>query len=446
MKNITRYFALIFGAVLIQTLISCGKDDATLPPNPTIINFTPENGAMGTTVNITGTNFSTVPSENTVTFHDGRQAIVTDVTATVLTVTVPDEAETGIITVSVNEQSITSKNDFTVTPVSPPSSPCPDAAPTPIITYSSDEKTLFDSMATAIRAKHLPELKRLIACNAAKANTTGPTVLQSPVLSWLSGLTDPDFDFSIKAAEVLIDNGADIEKTGLFDYTPLWYAALHNNLPLVKFLVAKGAKQKTEAMITVASRGHSEVLKFLLSEGADIFAQAGAFTENILMSAANAGQLDVVKFLVEEDKRLDMHLVGFDGSALTRAARRGHVEVVKYLLDKGVDINQSSKTALQLAAFHGHLAVVEELIRRGSDVNKADVYGYTPLMVAIFADQNGLEIVKALVEQGKADLTKMNSDGKTALAVARETQSRPRTSSATIQKMIDYLVSKNAPE
>ena len=173
-----------------------------------------------------------------------------------------------------------------------------------------------------------------------------------------------------------------------------------------------------------------------------------AFTENILMSAASAGYLDVVKFLVEEDKRLDMHLVGFDGSALTRAARRGHVEVVKYLLDQGVDINQSSKTALQLAAFRGHLAVVEELIRRGADVNKADVHGHTPLMVAVLSRQNGLEIVKALVEQGKADLTKMDRKGKTALALARDRKSRVSESDtiAYIQKMIDYLVSKNAPE
>ncbi|MBC6401850.1 MAG: ankyrin repeat domain-containing protein, partial [Ekhidna sp.] len=153
-------------------------------------------------------------------------------------------------------------------------------------------------------------------------------------------------------------------------------------------------------------------------------------------------------FLVEEDKRLDMHLVGFDGSALTRAARAGHVEVVKYLLDKGVDINQYSKTALQLAAFRGHLAVVEELIRRGADVNKADVHGHTPLMVAVLSRQNGLEIVKALVEQGKADLTKMDRKGKTALASARVVKSRTQSGSSAgyIQKIIDYLVSKNAPE
>ncbi|MBC6410945.1 MAG: ankyrin repeat domain-containing protein, partial [Ekhidna sp.] len=427
--------------------VACGDDDSPANKKPEIQNqnFTvAENAANGTAV---GTVQAADPKKDDLTFsitsgNDDSNFAINENTGQITVARALDfeTASTYTLKISVSDGNLSSTADINinVTDVDeePSSSPCPDAAPTPLITYSSGEKTLFDSMATAIRAKHLPELKRLIACNAARANTTGPTVLQNPVLSWLSSFTDPDFDFSVKAAEVLIDNGADIEKTGWSGYTPLWYATRRNNLPLVKFLVAKGAKQKTEAMISAVFAGHLEVLKFLLSEEADIFARAGAVTENI------------VKFLVEEDKRLDMHLVGFDGSALTRAARAGHVEVVKYLLDKGVDINQYSKTALQLAAFRGHLAVVEELIRRGADVNKADVHGHTPLMVAVLSRQNGLEIVKALVEQGKADLTKMDRKGKTALALARDRKSRVSESDtiAYIQKMIDYLVSKNAPE
>ena len=356
---------------------------------------------------------------------------------------------------------------------------CPDASPVPLISYSSEVKTLFDSMRVAIRAKNLRELKRLISCSAERANTTADATyspFQVPILIWLSAdSTDPDFDFSVKAAEVLIDNGADIEKGLLIiGGTPLESAARSNNLPLVKFLVSKGAKAKSKAMVDAAGEGHLgvvkfllangakaksvamvdavlgghlEVVKFLLSEGADIFIKAAVFIDNVLQLAASYGHLDLVKFLVEEDKRLDINATSTEGSAFTLAARRGHVEVVKYLLDKGVDINQGSKTALQRASYRGQLAVVKELIRRGADVNKADMFGLTPLMSAVLSDQNGLEIVKALVEQGKADLTKKDKDGETALAVARNHQARTASSKkAYIQTMIDYLVSKCAPE
>ena len=323
---------------------------------------------------------------------------------------------------------------------------CPDASPVPLISYGSEVKTLFDSMRIAIRAKNLRELRRLIACSAERANTVTPNVLQSPILSSLPYLTD-DPDFSVKVAEVLLDNGADIEKQDFVGGTSLESAAINNNLPLVKFLVSKGAKAKSVAMVDAVRGGYVEVVRFLLSEDADIFIHAGIFIDNVLQLAASYGHLDLVKFLVEEDKRLDIDATSREGSAFTIAASGGHVEVVKYLLDKGVDIDQGSKTALQQASYRGQLAVVKELIRRGADVNKADMFGLTPLMSAVLSDQNGLEIVKALVEQGKADLTKKDEDGETALAIARNHQARTASSKkAYIQTMIDYLVSKCAPE
>jgi hypothetical protein len=71
---------------------------------------------VGTTVTITGTDFSTTAANNTVTFN-GVAATVTAATSTQLTVTVPTDATTGAITVAVNTSSTiaTSSSDFTVT-------------------------------------------------------------------------------------------------------------------------------------------------------------------------------------------------------------------------------------------------------------------------------------------------------------------------------------------
>ncbi len=88
---------------------------STLMP-PTIISFTSTSGPIGTTVIITGTNFSTTPSNNIVTFN-GVPAVVISSTATTLTVIVPSGATTGRISVSVvgNNNVATSADDFIVT-------------------------------------------------------------------------------------------------------------------------------------------------------------------------------------------------------------------------------------------------------------------------------------------------------------------------------------------
>ncbi|MFZ5971469.1 MAG: BspA family leucine-rich repeat surface protein [Bacteroidota bacterium] len=81
---------------------------------PTISSFTPSSGPVGITVTITGTNFSSTPANNTVTFN-GTTALVTVSTTTTLTVTVPIGATTGPISVTVGGNTATSATDFTVT-------------------------------------------------------------------------------------------------------------------------------------------------------------------------------------------------------------------------------------------------------------------------------------------------------------------------------------------
>ena len=60
----------------------------TIAQVPTITGFTPTSGPIGTTVTITGTNFSQFPINNKVYFG-ATKAIVSNTTSTSLTVTVP---------------------------------------------------------------------------------------------------------------------------------------------------------------------------------------------------------------------------------------------------------------------------------------------------------------------------------------------------------------------
>ena len=75
---------------------------AALPGNNglAILNFTPQQGPVGTTVTIQGQGFSATPSADTVEFN-GTPAVVTAASASTLTVTVPTGATTGPISVTV---------------------------------------------------------------------------------------------------------------------------------------------------------------------------------------------------------------------------------------------------------------------------------------------------------------------------------------------------------
>jgi YD repeat-containing protein len=84
-----------------------------------VIAFSPASAAVGATVTISGTGFSTTPGQNTVTFN-GTAATVTSSTATELVTTVPSGATTGPIAVTTPSGSASSATSFVVSTSGPP--------------------------------------------------------------------------------------------------------------------------------------------------------------------------------------------------------------------------------------------------------------------------------------------------------------------------------------
>lgn len=89
------------GAVAPANALMVFENKILATPTPAVTSFTPASGPIGTTVTITGTNFSTTPASNIVYFGATR-AVVTAATGTQLTVTVPAGATYQPISVSVN--------------------------------------------------------------------------------------------------------------------------------------------------------------------------------------------------------------------------------------------------------------------------------------------------------------------------------------------------------
>ncbi|ELR68730.1 hypothetical protein C900_05913 [Fulvivirga imtechensis AK7] len=92
-------------------LFSC-RDDEQMP-SPIIQDFEPKQGVEGSTFVIIGKNFGNVPSRNIVSIGD-IIAEVTDASSSRLTVKVPDSAETGLLSVTHNQQTTVSSDSFKV--------------------------------------------------------------------------------------------------------------------------------------------------------------------------------------------------------------------------------------------------------------------------------------------------------------------------------------------
>lgn len=103
--------SLGISSFIVPLLASCNDEEVIL--TPAITAFTPASGSVGTTVTITGTNFSATSANNIVKFN-GTVATVSAAMGTQLTVVVPAGATSGNISVSVNNASATSVDEFTV--------------------------------------------------------------------------------------------------------------------------------------------------------------------------------------------------------------------------------------------------------------------------------------------------------------------------------------------
>lgn len=109
------------GATSGPITVTVGSSTATSSSNftvisstaPSITSFSPESGEVGESVTIEGKNFSSVATENIITFN-GSAATVTSASATKLVVKVPEGATTGAISVKVGEANATSSSLFTV--------------------------------------------------------------------------------------------------------------------------------------------------------------------------------------------------------------------------------------------------------------------------------------------------------------------------------------------
>ena len=117
-SNTTILTSVPVGATTGPITVSVKGGESAAGPNftvllPTIASLSPVKAGIGETVVLTGANYSTTPAENKVWFN-GVLTTVTDATATTLTVTVPQGATTGNVSVQVKDGTVISGPSFEV--------------------------------------------------------------------------------------------------------------------------------------------------------------------------------------------------------------------------------------------------------------------------------------------------------------------------------------------
>lgn len=192
-----------------------------------------------------------------------------------------------------------------------------------------------------------------------------------------------------------LDAGADVNKRSNDNKcSPLHYAVLMDNLPMVQLLleykadvnITDSGNQTPLHYVSLHSRKKHEICMLLLENGADCNA-ADIHGHTPLHLALKKRSLYTVKMLLDYGADItDINRLGM--TSLHFAAQNHlHIDVLEFMLDRGFDIERGCNqdfSALFYAAFSGGPKACELLLKRGAMVNRrSDMSGDIPLTVAI---------------------------------------------------------------
>ena len=291
----------------------------------------------------------------------------------------------------------------------------------------------------------------------------------------------------VEAAKILIAKGADVDARNKNGDTPLFNAAYNcqndmtrtllelkaydqeNNdlgetplhaaaasmkdcVEVVNTFIGAGvdidatSKNKHTPLLVAATKGHFEVAKILLYEGADATKLKNKSIElgRFALAAASdnrpqvlAGLLDAGAYIETRDDE--------SSTLLYIAAKKGYNDMVNMLINKRAIVNAESNdgtTPLHIAARHGYTDIVDILLKKGADKNARSDQGDTPLYLA--ARNSNLAVVKRLLAE-KVDVNAQNDEEISALhAVASNHPGREKEAINDDVEIVDKLLAAGA--
>ncbi|XP_036718117.1 serine/threonine-protein kinase TNNI3K isoform X3 [Balaenoptera musculus] len=197
-----------------------------------------------------------------------------------------------------------------------------------------------------------------------------------------------------KAADVLLQHGANINVQDAVFFTPLHIAAYY---------------------------GHEQVTRLLLKFGADVNV-SGEVGDRPLHLASAKGFFNIAKLLVEEGNKADVNAQdNEDHVPLHFCSRFGHHGIVKYLLQSNLEVqphvvNIYGDTPLHLACYNGKFEVAKEIIQISGieSLTKENIFSETAFHSACTYGKS-IDLVKFLLDQNVISINHQGRDGHTGL-------------------------------
>lgn len=210
---------------------------------------------------------------------------------------------------------------------------------------------------------------------------------------------------------MLLDYGADIDRTIEIFGGALQIAAQEGDIEMVQLFLDKGADvnvssvggHTNHALMGAVRNNFDAIMRLLLDYGADVNVQDGY----IIDQAAGRGDTEVLSALLDAGV-LEENRQRFLDQSLQSAARWGSSQACTWLIKQGANVNYEGGafgSALQAAVCESYrprhdttLSIARLLLENGADVNLAGGEYGGALMAAI-CNTSG-DIVKMLVDSG----------------------------------------------
>ncbi|CAE7312947.1 mask [Symbiodinium natans] len=231
----------------------------------------------------------------------------------------------------------------------------------------------------------------------------------------------------VEIVQALMDKTADLMKTDLDGDSPLMVAISQNHMQVVQMFLKADRGVDVDAsnkigqtpLMKAANKANVECVKVLLESRGNPNAKT-KFGKTALMLAAEKSSLDSAAALL--DAGADIAMADDRGfTALFPAAFRCDVPMLGMLLTSKADATKKAQpgTALMMAVESPSFKPesVKLLLEHGCPLDEVSMEGDTALMKSV--EENNADAIAALLA-AKADATKSNKEGKTALDLARE--------------------------
>ncbi|XP_008104963.2 fibronectin type 3 and ankyrin repeat domains protein 1 isoform X2 [Anolis carolinensis] len=184
-----------------------------------------------------------------------------------------------------------------------------------------------------------------------------------------------------RLAQVLVENGADVNMKNSSGKDSLMIACFAGNLDIAQYLRSKGASWQARDL--------------------------GGCTA--MHWAADGGHCDVIEWMIQDGCEVDPKDTGLEWTPLMRlCALTGKTDVATLFIDAGASVNirdKDGKTPLMIAALNNHEDLVTLLLERGADPDVKNEFGKGALEMARGLNRMS---VASIIENKKRQLSSMS--------------------------------------